>query len=209
MIVRSVSPVRRGWVRVEADGGEWLLPSRAAGRLGVAEGAEVDADRLREAALEEQEPAARKDTGRYLGRAEHTADQLRGYLRRRGYHRSVVEETVDWALRLGYVDDLRYARAYVRAHRGGRSPMGVRRLRMELRRRGVGDADAEAALSDSEDGGMEEELVRSVRKRYGSLQGKKARRRALGYLSRRGFSYGLSRRVVHRALDEEEGGGDR
>jgi regulatory protein len=191
---------------VETDGGHWLLPSRVAEGMGLEEGAEIDGEGLQRTALEAQAPAAREDTGRYLARSEHTASQLAGYLRGRGYHAPVVESTVRWARRLGYVDDLRYARSYVRSHRGGRSPMGVRRLRMELRKRGVGREDAEEALAGLRDGEMEEELVSSVSKRYGHLEGEKARRRALGYLSRRGFSYGISRSVVERALGDGAGG---
>lgn len=186
---------------METDLGSWLLTSGAARRLALEGGAEIDAERLDEAAMKVQPPAARKDTGRYLARSEHTASQLRGYLGGRQYHPSVVDRTVEWASRLGYVDDVRFARSYVRSHRGGRSPMGVRRLRLELRKRGVSAEDAEAALVDSEDRDIEEDLVRGVRKRYGHLPDEKARRRALGYMSRRGFPYDLSRRVVNRALN--------
>jgi regulatory protein len=201
-MVRSVSPARRGWVRVETGRESWLITSRDAEILGLAEGSEVDGELLRRSALEAQAPAARKDTGRYLARSEHTADQLKRYLRRRGYAPQVVDDTVTWAVRLGYVDDLRYAMTFVRSHRSGKSPMGRRRLRAELRRRGVADGDAREALSDLDDGDMEEGLVARVEKRYGRLAPEVGRRRAMGYLSRRGFSADMARRVVDRALGE-------
>ena len=205
MMIRSVSPARRGWVRVETDRGDWLLASRDVDRLGLAVGSNVDATDLRRTAMDAQLPAARKDTGRYLARSEHTRQQLRRYLKRRGYVSKAVEDTLEWAVRLGYVDDLRFARTFVASHRGGRSPMGRRRLQAELRKRGVDGEDVRKALEDLDDGDLEDGLVARVEKRYGGLERRKAWRRAMGYLSRRGFSAGMARRVVERALGD--GGG--
>ena len=202
MVVRSVSSARRGWVLVETDRGSWMIPARKARSLELSRGAQIATERLVQTAVKSQTAAARRDTGRYLARSEHTESQLEGHLTRKGYLPEVVTETIAWAHRLGYVDDLRYARAYVGSHLGGRSPMGSRRLLLELRKRGVDDSDARRAVEEVDERGMENQLTETVRKRYAHLKPEVARRRAKAFLSRRGFDWDTSRRVLEKALED-------
>lgn len=185
--------------------GTWLLTDEAVRRYGLTPGTMLGRDKLEALAEEVQIPAAKRDTGRYLERSEHSKSQLKGYLLRRGYSPRVVESVSDWAGEVGYVDDARFARAYVRSHRE-RSPMGVRRLRGELIRRGVPEPVADGVLEEMDDTDLTETLVEKVRSSYGYLEPGKGRNRALSYLKRRGFDYSLSSEVVSRALSPEDDG---
>jgi len=161
----------------------------------------AELDRLE---LELQTPAAREDTQRYLAGTEHTAQQLSRYLKKKRYNPEVVRSTVSWAREYGIVDDGRYAEIYVRSH-SRTSPMGNYRLRRELRKRGVASDIVSRVLEERQEDDLFETLVRDVAGKYGGLEHEKARRRAFGYLQRRGFQHHLIMEVLMKALS---GAGD-
>ncbi len=156
----------------------------------------ADSAKIREVALKEQPPAARRDTERFLSRSEHTTHQLISYLIKRKYLEKVTSDTLKWAERNGLVDDRRYASIYIRSH-SHRSPMGNFRIRMELKKRGISDSIMDELLSEREESDLYRILVKTIIEKYGHLEKKKALRRATGYLQRRGFQYDLIGRVVN------------
>jgi regulatory protein len=173
--------------------------------LGVRIGGNADPADLEVLASECQTPAARRDALRYLSGAEHTMGQLSGYLAGRGYSTAVLEAVVAWAGERGFVDDGRFASVFLDSHTG-HSPLGSRRIRQELRKRGVPEAAVDAVLEERDDASLFDTLVETVRRKYGRLPREAAFRRAAGFLSRRGFSAGLSFRVLAKALgDGDEG----
>jgi len=205
--VTGIVPVRKGWVRVEAGRLSWMLPVDRAPVPDAVPGADIDPESLDALEDECQPPAARRDALRHLAGSERTCAGLTGYLAGRGYAPRIVEAAVSWARANRFVDDGRYAAAFVDG-RAGRSPMGSARIRLELRRRGVPDGEADSVLRDRDDEDQIDALVETVRRRYGGLPRETAFRRAAGYLSRRGFSTGLALRVIARAFrDGGEGPG--
>jgi regulatory protein len=105
----------------------------------------------------------------------------------------------------GLVDDAEFARHYVRT-RAQRQRFGPRRLLGDLRRLGVADRVAEAALADvlAADGLDPRAVLREAAdKKAHALAGLDpavARRRLRAYLLRRGFSGGEIAAVVKEAL---------
>jgi regulatory protein len=168
---------------------------------GISPDSEVSVAALEEAIGKYQRPFARNDAGRYLEKSEHTAFQLQVYLLSRGYEPTVAGDVVAWAREYGYIDDLRYAKLYIRSHTD-RSPMGISRLKAELRKRGIGGSIIDEAVTGREDGQLFDDLVVMVRKKYGSLNRDTAWRRAAGWLSRRGFESAFMYRVLREAITD-------
>ncbi len=83
-----------------------------------------------------------------LGRRPHFRAQLERKLRDRGYDDGEVADTVARLAAAGYLDDERLAREFAAA-RAGRAGEGVRRVRAELRRRGVAGETAARALAET------------------------------------------------------------
>lgn len=142
----------------------------------------------------------------YLSHRSRSRSELERYLRRKGYEEGVVGRVLERCEELGYVDDRSFAAAYVR-DRIRLKPRGVRRLRAELRRKGVAPEVAEEGIESAfrESGVTERELLeRAARKRWRALRdedSRTARRRLYGYLRRRGFpGYGI-REVVDELLE--------
>jgi regulatory protein len=157
----------------------------------------------------------------YLERFESSAETLRRVLRRR-VERAVregvgeraeglalVEATVAKMVRLGLVDDRRFAENKVASlHRAGRS---ARAIRLRLASKGIDAALVDAAVArrsdDAEHAELEAALALARRRRLGpfrpAAERDAARAKDLAALGRAGFSYALARRVVLAASGEE------
>lgn len=211
-VVTRLEPAGRGGKRrrVHLDGEPaCTLSLEAVGRLGLVEGAEIPEDAasaLREEATRER---ALRRAFRYLSHRPRTRVELERDLVRRGYADAVVAATLARCEALGYVDDRAFAASWTR-DRIRLKPRGISRLRTELRRKGVPDADAEAGIRSGfeEEGVSERDLLeRAALKRWRARRSddpRAVRRRLSAYLERRGFPSHAIREVVDRLVAELE-----
>jgi len=130
-----------------------------------------------------------------LALRERSRGEVEERLRAAGFEDAVVLDTLHWLERLGYVDDRRYASAYV-AERVA-SGWGVRRIKSELLRKGVERALVEEALRSTaaeagdEAAGTDAVMALSRRRFAAQFQTDPAtaRRRLAGFLARRGYDW--------------------
>jgi SOS response regulatory protein OraA/RecX len=128
-------------------------------------------------------------------RAQSTAE-IEAKLAARGVDRNEAAAVVDDALRLGFLDDEALAGQLARGFvaRG----YGRRRAEQALSRRGIAGPLATAALDEAYGEIAEDELAcRALGRR--PVDGLAERRRAVGFLLRRGFPAGAAWRAVARA----------
>ncbi len=79
--------------------------------------------------------------------------------------------------------------------------MGAIRLKKELVNRGVPLSIVEEVVNSISEKDSTEELVKQVSRRYGRIEDHEtARRRAAGWLARRGFSSEIAYKVLKEAL---------
>lgn len=161
--------------------------------------------------VEEDAPyRARSRSLRLLALRDRTRGELESRLRTLGFDPEVIAGTVTWLEGLGYLDDGRFATSYAADRL--RAGWGERRVRAELRRKGVDQGLVEGAL---EAGGVNSEaavegaasLLTTVRRRFGAQFGtdpETAERRLTGFLVRRGYDWETIGRVA-RALRLEAG----
>ncbi len=139
---------------------------------------------------------ARTDAQRFLEYSERSTGQLKKKLTSLGYSESVSLEIVEWAEKYGFVNDVRFSELFIKSR-----TMGKLRLRVELLKRGVNQAAVEQVLSGYSDLSEFDEVVASVRKKYGGIQDReRALRRAAGWLQRRGYSGEFIHRVLTEAM---------
>ncbi|MFN8194185.1 MAG: regulatory protein RecX [Nocardioidaceae bacterium] len=182
----------RGDVRagVEAWAGR-AVPEPAPPPDPVAEGPEADHEAVARAILLDQL------TGRARSRSE-----LRAKLASRNVPDELAEELLDRFGEVGLVDDAAFARLWVESRQASRG-LAPRALAQELRRKGVSDEDARAALEEIDHDAQEEAARALVRKRLRALRGvdtATATRRLVGMLARKGYSSGLAFAVVRDEL---------
>jgi len=150
------------------------------------------------------EKVARSILLRMLTGAPRSRAQLAEKLAAREVPEDVAERVLDRFTEVGLIDDAAYAEIVVRSARSSRS-LGRRAVAQELRRRGVGAEDAEEALSEVDDAADEETARALLYRRWPSWRGlapEVRERRALGMLARKGFSGGMSSRLVREMGDD-------
>lgn len=140
--------------------------------------------------------AAKAVALRRLTAAPRSRAALGADLAARGFEPEVVEQVLDRFVEVGLLDDAAYARMVVRSQ-GESRRLGRRGLAQELRRRGVGETEAAAALAQL-DPEVEEARARELaRKRWDPTGDPRAQARRLsGLLGRRGYPSEIVTRVV-------------
>lgn len=118
--------------------------------------------------------------------------ELRRRLGQAGFDEHIVDETTAWCIRLGYLDDARFAKDWVE-YRTLHSPSGRRRLVQELRQKGVDSQLITQTLDEDLPRDLERRLcveaaLRRAR-RYSHLDPTIRGRRLSSFLQRRGFGY--------------------
>ena len=137
---------------------------------------------------------------RLLARREHSTLELTRKLDQRGFDLNEVGRVLQALCDQGLLSDRRFAEGFVRARvsRG----LGPVRIRRELAERGIGNTEAEAALSGCAPNWLAQaERVR--RKRFGRALPTELRERArqTRFLAYRGFAQDLIGRLL-RGIDE-------
>jgi regulatory protein len=176
------------------------LPREVALRARLGVGQEID-----EAGIEALRASAiawstREGALRLLSFRPRTRRQLQERLGARGHPTEVVERVLNDLASSGLVDDVAFARAFVRERLRTR-PRGRSVLLAELRARGVSPEAASAALDDvlSEEPANELDLARRAAAKFRRRAAEPvpaADRRLYGFLARRGFSSEAIMRII-------------
>lgn len=146
--------------------------------------------------------AAREAALKLLERTRRTRVDLERKLADKGFAPAAVADALERLARVGLVDDAEFARAFL-AGRWGRKPSGWRSLQMQLRSKGVSEADTLAgrARIEERDGVVDEfatarKLVEQASRRYASLEPRVRQQRLYALLARRGFDGDVIRRAL-------------
>ena len=110
---------------------------------------------------EEKKKECLKKCGMLLAQRDYTCARLREKLLGSGFEEETADEVIDSLKDAHYIDDARYARNFIEAHRGDRSRL---RIRKDLEDRGLpSDIISEAMREELEENGDGEE-IRQIRK---------------------------------------------
>ena len=206
VVVSSVipDPRRAAAVRIEVDGRPmWTVARQAVEAEGLAEGTVLDdelSERLERAADEE---AALRTALRALERRAFARQDLARRLVRKGHPAAAVEAAMERVDALGLLDDRAFAEQYVyfKARRG----QGPRRLLADLRRLGVAEDVAAAAVAtvfpaERDLSEVIRQLAHKRARQLGAVSLPVKRRRIMSYLARRGYPTAEAAAEVDRVL---------
>jgi len=111
-------------------------------------------------------------------------------LKRKNFSEELSREVVNFLKEKRFVDDNLFARAWINSRL--KRPFGLRRIRSELKAKGVGKEVVEEEIGNVSDNYAEEDIVVDlIKQKLSKLKGIEpivAKRRIYGYLIRRGFS---------------------
>ncbi|MFB8274630.1 recombination regulator RecX [Nocardia colli] len=133
--------------------------------------------------------------------------ELAQRLATKGYSAEITDRALDRLTEVGLINDAAFAEEWVHA-RHTFSGKGKQALAQELRRKGVAQSDAEAALdaisSDDEEDRARELVRRKLRSIPSGLDREKTIRRLVGMLARRGYNQSTAFTVVKTELAQAE-----
>lgn len=208
---------RRDRARIYVDGQEQPRTELALDLIlqhGLAPGDTLTDSQLEALEREDDGYRARDAAMSLLAHRARSRAELRRRLDGKEFPAAIVDQVLDWLDARGYIDDRAFAEAFVRDRLRLR-PRGRIGLLQELRRKGVDEASAEAAIAGAmASEGVDEpalafEAARAWVRKNGSTVRKaarspedrqKARRRLYGHLARRGFAPDAVRAAIERAL---------
>ncbi|MCL2803387.1 MAG: RecX family transcriptional regulator [Micrococcales bacterium] len=125
---------------------------------------------------------------------------------KRGVPPEVAERVLDRFEEVGLVDDQAYADMLVRTRHSERGLVGLA-LAQELRRRGVDDETAVAAMAQVSPDDQATKAEALAAKKLASTRGVEPQarlRRTVSMLARKGYPPGLATEVTRRLLEQEE-----
>lgn len=155
--------------------------------------------------------AARAVAFRFLGYAARSRNEIERRLEREGIAPDVIAAVVEEFTALGWLDDTKFAQAWVE-DRADRKRYGRQRLKMELLRKGIDKETLDGALGAVDE---EAELARAraavgqrwSRDRFQLLERTDAaaeKKRCSDFLQRRGFGWSIITKVLAELVENRE-----
>ena len=95
---------------------------------------------------EEEKETAFTKAASYVSKYRVTEKKAQLYLKDKGYGEKIIEETMEKLQKYSFVDDTKYANDYMAS---GLKKKGIKKLKMELKMKGVGNAIIEELDIDS------------------------------------------------------------
>lgn len=136
---------------------------------------------------------------RLLAIRSRSIKEIKEKLKKKGFEERLMLEVIDYLERLGYLNDYQFASGWVNS-RISTKPIGLRKLRYELKDKGIDNKIIEEVLNKLKENYNEYEaacdLAKSRIKRLSKVDKLKAKRRIFDYLLRRGFSYELVCEII-------------
>lgn len=121
---------------------------------------------------------------------QRSSEEMRGRLKNKGFSAVVIRNTVNFLEAKRFLDDREFTRAWIDSR--FKKSLGLRRIRQELRLKGVDKEVIEKQAKRACQGYAESEIVREIAEKrlegLKRLEPAKARERLYSYLIRRGFS---------------------
>lgn len=111
-------------------------------------------------------------------------------LKKKKFNEEIIKQVIAFLKEKNFIDDNYFAKAWIESRL--RRPLGLRRIKEELRLKGVDKEIINSQIEKIKEGYCEEEIVLKLAKaRLSKLKGiepRKAKSRVFTYLLRRGFS---------------------
>ena len=141
-------------------------------------------------------PFAMEKAVAFLATRARTEKELVDALTKNAYPEQAIARVMAYLIEAGYMDDAAFAQQWA-ASRSGKG-LGARRIRMELRRKGVGQEEIDEALSGMDEDAALSSAIKTAETfaRGKDLSSPADRQKIMAALARRGYDYALARRAI-------------
>ena len=135
---------------------------------------------------------------RLLKIRQRSEKEIRDRLKRKQIPKDVIEKTIHYFKSLQLIDDRQFAKSWINARLS--KPLGLNRIRLELKQKGIDDAIIEEEFAHKKENYFEEDILLQLAQkrleRYRNLDQLTAKRRLFEYLVRRGFGINSINKIV-------------
>ncbi|MGM0441760.1 MAG: regulatory protein RecX [Elusimicrobiota bacterium] len=169
-------------------------------KLGIYVGKSVSSSQMDKIAKRDSLHKAREYALLLLTYRPRSRQEMYDKLSRKDYPGNVIEKVLNLLEKEENLDDKEFACWWIKQRRRGR-PKGDFAIRRELKNKGIRDRVIDRAFDKVGPVDRVElawKAVRPVLQKYKNLPKKKARRRLISLLKRRGFSWEVSKEVIQR-----------
>lgn len=135
---------------------------------------------------------------RFLGFRARSQVEIERYLRGKKYSPEAIEDTLKRLAVGQYLDDEAFAQAWVE-DRERFKPRSRQALQYELRQKGVEAEAIENALEDIDEDDLAWRAIEGKLRLWKQLPEPDFKKKAIGFLSRRGFGYEVAQEAIERA----------
>ncbi len=155
------------------------------------------------AALQQQDALeqAYQQASLFLSFRARSEAEIRRNLNKHKYPEEIIQRTLERLRQEHLADDPQFAHAWVE-NRSTFRPRSRRALQVELRQKGLSDADTQSALAGLDEEALAYSAALKKARRLESLEWPEFRRKLSEFLSRRGFPYSITQSVVTRIWTE-------
>ena len=130
----------------------------------------------------------------FISSSVKTEKQIKDKLKKLGYLDEIIDSTLEKLKGYGYVDDGDFARRFTTTYKGVK---GKKLIKLELKKKGVSDVDAENAVSEIQ---SQQETVDKLAEKY--LKNKEKDKnnilKCYKYLLSKGFDYDEAKQAVEK-----------
>ena len=162
----------------------------------------ISPERLSEIQLESEKNVALDKALTHISASKKTEKQVRDFLRGKGYLPAVCDYVLEKMRGYGFVDDKDYAKDYVQF---SASKKGGKLIKMELKAKGVGEDEIDAAL-DGLEAEQQFQAARRILEKY--MRGKTADRETLAkayrHVMSKGFDYDTAKSALTSLFDTDD-----
>ncbi len=138
-----------------------------------------------------------------LASRARTEKEIFDCLRKNAYPEMTIARVMARLHEAGYINDADFASQWTAARTA--KGLGSRRIRMELRQKGVDQAEIEQALSSVDDADMLESALKAAQKiaRGKDLSSPTDKQKVLAALARRGYDFSLARQALQLLIESQ------
>lgn len=185
--IQTVRPLEKGRASVKFDNGmEVILYKGEMRKLSLREGCFLTEEAYRRIIDEIIGTRAKKRAMYLLEKMDRTERQLSEKLKQNGYPEECILAAIDYVKKYHYIDDLRYAKTFIRFHQEKKSRQ---RLKTDLMQKGVEKSIIEQALDEEYDTDERIKIRELLCKRHYNYDSNdsKEMQKTYQFLMRRGF----------------------
>lgn len=164
-------------------------------------GQEITSEKIALLQSEDEIETAYQKSINYIRYQPRTEREVRLKLESISFSGEVIDITITKLISIGLIDDQKFAIDWV-DNRSEFRPRSKRALSYELRHRGIQADYIEAALDDVDDSLMAYKAASKQAHKYKSCEWEEFRKKMLGFLSRRGFTYEICAHTIKRTWNE-------